>query len=435
MSPHRSHRREPELGMRPMLVTPPGAMIPTMGPPPARELLARVHALPGARPLLERLGEVEGVYLVGGAVRDLLLGEPPDLDLVVEGDAAAVAARLGGELRTHDRFGTSTVRLDGHTYDFARARTETYAYPGALPDVAPASLAEDLLRRDFTVNAMAIALGGARAGELSAAPFSLEDLDARRLRVLHERSFIDDPTRLLRLARYAGRLGFDVEPSTRELVTEAIHARALKTVSGNRIGAEVRLLARERDPIAALGALRALELDEALEPGFGLADPSLARRALELLGSHGHPDRLVVALALRGVASERRAGVLDRLAFPAAERDPIVAAADGADELAQKLTEAVAPSEIMRAAGDAPPEAIALAGALGPARVAGEWLGTLRHVRLEIGGDDLLVAGIPEGPAIGRALRAALAAKLDGRAEGRDAELAAAIAAAAPGRS
>ena len=134
-------------------------------PPKPLELVERVVALPAARPLLARLPDDAGVHLVGGAVRDLLLGGAPvDLDLVVEGDARAVAASLGGELKAFDRFGTATVVLDGHSYDIARARRETYAYPGALPDVEPAPLAEDLLRRDFTVNALALALARRRRG-------------------------------------------------------------------------------------------------------------------------------------------------------------------------------------------------------------------------------------------------------------------------------
>src|ERR1700733_3051736 len=134
--------------------------------PEPSELLERVRALPAAGPLFSHLPDPPGVFLVGGAVRDLLLGGVPfDLDLVVEGDAAALAASLGGRLKVHDRFGTSTVRLDGFDYDIARARRATYAHPGALPDVAPAPLPEDLLRRDFTVNALAIALGGPAAGE------------------------------------------------------------------------------------------------------------------------------------------------------------------------------------------------------------------------------------------------------------------------------
>lgn len=400
---------------------------------PPEQALERIEALPAARPLLARLGDGGApVYLVGGAVRDLLLGGAPvDLDLVVDGDAAAFAGSLGGTLKLHDRFGTSTVLLDGFVYDIARSRRETYEHPGALPDVEPAPLAEDLLRRDFTVNAIGMALTGAAAGELNDAPRALEDLEARRLRVLHDRSFIDDPTRMFRLARYAARLGFDVEPHTRELASAAIHARALETVSGPRLGAEVRLLAREADPIKGLLALRDLGLDDALHEGFGLTDEGLARRALALLPADARPDRLAVGLAARGVPATEVSGLLDLLAFEAEDRDAIVATATRAEELARALEAAQAPSAIAAAAVGHEPELVALAGALGPEGPAREWLATLRHVRLSIDGRDLLAAGIPEGPAIGRGLRAALAAKLDGRAGERDQELAEALDAAA----
>ena len=258
-------------------------------------------------------------------MRDLLLGGTPfDLDLVVEGDAAAVAASLGGELKAFDRFGTATVVLDGFSYDIAQARRETYAQPGALPDVEPAPLAEDLLRRDFTVNAIALALAGDSAGELTAAPAALEDLDARRLRVLHDRSFIDDPTRLMRLARYASRLGFEVEPHTRELADAAVAGGALWTVSGSRLGAELRLLARERDPVAALRGLADLGLDRAIHPEFGIEDEELARRALALLPDDGRRDRLAVALAARRVPPAELGALLESLAFEGRRprRDP-----------------------------------------------------------------------------------------------------------------
>jgi tRNA nucleotidyltransferase (CCA-adding enzyme) len=395
------------------------------------QALARVRALPAAQPLLARLPDRPRVHLVGGAVRDILLGGTPfDLDLTVEGDAAAFAGSLGGKLKLHDRFGTSTVVLDGFAYDIARSRRETYARPGALPDVEPGSLSEDLLRRDFTVNAIAVALAGEALGELNAAPQALEDLEARHLRVLHDRSFIDDPTRLFRLVRYAGRLGFGVEPHTRELASAAIGAGALETVSGSRAGAEVRMLAREHDPVRALLALRDLGLDHALHPGFGLQDEALARRALALLPADARADRLALALATRGVPAAELPGLLDLLAFEAEDRDAIVASATRSDELARALAAAQAPSAIAAAAAGGPPELVALAGALGSERQAREWLERLRHVQLSIDGRDLLAAGVAEGPAIGRGLRAALAAKLDGRASGRDQELAEALNAA-----
>jgi tRNA nucleotidyltransferase (CCA-adding enzyme) len=293
-----------------------------------------------------------------------------------------------------------------------------------LPDVEPAALAEDLTRRDFTVNAMAIALDD---GELHVAPGALDDLEARRLRVLHDRSFIDDPTRLFRLVRYASRLGFEIEPHTLSLARAAIEDGAVGTVSGPRIGAELRLLAREPDPVGGFVALRSLGLDRAVEPGFDLDDEPLARRALGLLPADARPDRLVVALAGRRVPVAELTRLLDAVAFEAEDRDAIVATAARAEEVAGALAAAHAPSEIAAAVAGAPAELVAVAGALGPEREAREWLESLRHVRLAIDGRDLIAAGVPEGPAIGRGLRAALAAKLDRRACDRDQELAEAL--------
>jgi tRNA nucleotidyltransferase (CCA-adding enzyme) len=399
--------------------------------PDAPELLELVRSLPAAQPLLRRLRDVPGVHLVGGAVRDLLMGgQPLDLDLVVEGDAAALARRLGGDVRIHDRFGTSTVTLDGFPYDIARARRETYARPGALPDVTPASLAEDLLRRDFTVNAAAIALDGERPGELSAAPHTLEDLEQRRMRVLHDDSFRDDPTRLLRLVRYASRLRFEIEVHTLALARAAVRSEALSTVSGARVGTELRLLVREPDPLAALQMLHDLALDRAIHPGFGLSDRELAERALDLLPGDGRPDRLLLALAARGIKPGELAELLDALAFEAEDRDAILAAATRAEVVARRLEQAERPSQIAETLAGAGPELVALAGGLGAPQAARDWLTRLRHVELEIDGNALLAAGIAQGPAVGRGLRAALAAKLDGRVSGREAELACALQAA-----
>jgi tRNA nucleotidyltransferase (CCA-adding enzyme) len=402
--------------------------MPRVNSPSPVELLARLRALPAGAELLSLLGDEAGVYLVGGSVRDLLLGgRPLDLDLVVEADPDGLAARLGGAVVAHDRFGTATVRLGPFSYDIARARTETYARPGALPDVYPATIEQDLGRRDFTVNAIALALGGPDAGELTAVELALADLDARLLRVLHDRSFLDDPTRLLRLARYASRLGFEVEPHTRALALAAIGDGALGTVSGPRIGNELRLLTREADPVRAMSALAELGLDRAIDPRFGIDDERLARRALELLDGEGRSDLLALALASRRIPASELRALLDRLGFEAGDRDAIVAAASGAEPVGRALAAAERPSEIAAAAFGAGPELVALAGALGPADAARAWLTRVRHVQLEIGGGDLIAAGVPEGPAIGRGLAAALAARLDGRARSRDQELAAAL--------
>jgi tRNA nucleotidyltransferase (CCA-adding enzyme) len=406
------------------------------------ELRRRLDALPAAPPLRCVLAGYEGdVYLVGGAVRDLARGEVPrELDLLVEADPACLAGALaeaGPEaVRAHPRFGTATVTAGGFDYDVVRARTEHYDRPGALPSVSPADAETDLQRRDFTVNAIALALTGTRSGSLLAAAGALDDLRSETLRILHPKSFRDDPTRLLRLARYAGRLGFGIEPETLAQARIAIAAGALDTVSAERIGAELRLLAAETDPVRAFAAVSALGLDAALAPGFGLDDPGAARRALDVLPGDGRPGVVVLAAATLGMTARDRDARLARWAFPASQRAAIAAAAQHAPDLAAALARADKPSQIAAAARNADPEAVALAAGLSgdPARshagavsAARAWLHELRGIELEITGADLLAAGVPAGVAVGTGLRAALAARLDGRAQGRAAELAEAL--------
>jgi tRNA nucleotidyltransferase (CCA-adding enzyme) len=291
--------------------------------------------------------------------------------------------------------------------DLTTARTETYAAPGALPDVRlGATIEEDLARRDFSVNALAVRLAD---GAGAAWPGALEDLEARRLRVLHDRSFIDDPTRLLRMARYAARLGFVADAHTRELARAAIAAGALGTVSGPRVGSEIRLALRE--PLRQV--LRELARD-----GLGAAGIHPAFRVPEI--EPALPLAWLGAALLDAPADELRAA-LDRLAMPVADREAVVAAAS-ARPLAEALACASAASEIAGLARGVAPEALDVAAALGAREAVERWDGELRHVTLEIGGDDLLAAGL-SGAAIGVALRKALDAALDGRAPDRDSQL------------
>jgi tRNA nucleotidyltransferase (CCA-adding enzyme) len=377
-----------------------------------RAALDALRADPCGARMLRTFAPGYGVHLVGGAVRDLLLERPPrELDLVVEGDVDAAAARLEGELTAHDRFGTARVRVDGCAFDLVRARAEVYAYPGALPDVRPGSLDEDLHRRDVTVNAMALAFDG----ELRAVPGALEDLHAGVLRVLHDESFVDDPTRVWRVARYEARLRFTVEPRTRALAARADPA----TVSGDRLGAELRLALGEPAPPAAFTALRELNpryLPDGFEPR-----PRALPAALALLPPEGRRDLLTLAACTAGMDVRALLRWLDDMGFTAHERDLVAAASrfvTGAP-----LRAAHTGSEIARAARGAPIEAVALAGGENARR----WIDDLRHVRLEIDGNDLLAAGIPEGPEIGERLQRALDRKLDGEIGGREQELAAAL--------
>jgi tRNA nucleotidyltransferase (CCA-adding enzyme) len=419
-----------------------------------REVVDALAGLPGGRELIELASGRDDVALIGGAVRDLLLGRKPrELDVVVAAGAmelaGALASRLGAragespeqrfESRFHERFHTALVHWSEGRIDIATRRAESYASPGALPQVREGTLEEDLERRDFTVNAIAVALAGPSRGELVRAEHALEDLAGGSLRVIGEESFIDDPTRLLRLARYRARLGFAIEPHTAELAREALQRGALATVSHARLGAELRLALSEDDPVASLASLQQLGVLAALGGRLRL-DASLAARSLALLPADGHPQALLMAGLLADVAqasAEQRDAalqtLLDGFEFPAGERERIMRSVLAGPTLAALLERPHRPSQLHAALVAYPPEAVALAGALaGEGTVgslaAGEWLGRLRDVRLSIGGDDLLAAGIPAGPEVGRRLAAALAAKLDGELEdGRAAELAAAL--------
>ena len=365
--------------------------------------------------LLAVAAGTDGVWLVGGAVRDIMLGNAPrELDVALEADVGPFAAALGGEVTAHERFGTATVVDGGCRFDLARTRTETYAVPGALPEVTPASIDADLLRRDVTIHALAVALPG---GELAAVPHALEDLDAGVLRVLHDASFSDDPTRVWRVGRYAARLGFAVEPHTRALAAAARPG----AVSGERLGNELRLALAEDDPFAVFEQVSGLN-PGALPEGF-TARPSGAAQALALLPDDGRRDLTTLAACTAGMELGLLVRWLDHLGFTAAERDLVSAASRWVT--GAPLRAAATPAQIARAARGAPVEAVALAGGGNAQR----WIEELRHVRLEITGDDLLAAGVPEGPQVGRRLRAALDRKLDGEIAGREAELAAALAA------
>ncbi len=398
-------------------------------PTPSSQLRERVRRLPGMERLLPALEGLPPAYLVGGAVRDLLRDAAPlDLDIAIEGDARsvarAVADRLGSELREYEAFGTADVILPDETFHFATTRDEVYDAPGALPRVTPTSLAEDLRRRDFTINAMAIGLTGDDLGHIYDPHGGLGDLEARTIRVLHDGSFRDDPTRLLRAVRYATRLRFALEQETERLAREAVAADALSTVSGARIGADLMLVLSEEEVGRAIELIRELEIHSALHPELD-PDPELVAAAALGAAAIG-ADRAVTALAaLVESAPEALDLWLADLNLLADERDAASRAARVAPRIAMALREREhSPSELRALLGREPLEALALALALrAPSEPVLRWVTDLRGVGLEISGDDLLAAGVPEGPAVGRALEETLRRKLDGVVSGRDAEL------------
>jgi tRNA nucleotidyltransferase (CCA-adding enzyme) len=410
------------------------------------QVLHRLSGLPGGPELLAQARRRGDVALVGGAVRDILLGHwPRELDVTVREDAAGLAHELAASVSPseraygepvepilHERFGTASVAWRYGRIDIAERRTESYPAPGALPEVRPGSFEEDLRRRDFTVNAIALPLHGAESEGLVSVPGALDDLRGGRLRVLHEASFIDDPTRLLRLARYAGRLGFEIEQHTRELAVQAAAGGALGTVSGGRIGSELWLAAREETGIAAfsdldaLGVLRALGIPAAF-------DAALAHEADKLLPPDGSRATLLMGLALLAQEETDVFQTMERLESTQEQAQAVFGVAGAAPVIAEHLLERVEGRR--RVWFDrTTPEGMAAGGALAARRspdaigVLREWLDAERHVRLEIDGNDLLAAGVPEGPEVGLRLLLTLTRKREGKLSGREEELRAALA-------
>jgi tRNA nucleotidyltransferase (CCA-adding enzyme) len=259
---------------------------------------------------------------------------------------------------------------------------------------------------------VALARPATPAADVRAVGSALEDLAAGRLRVLHDRSFHDDPTRLWRLVRYAVRLGFLPEPHTDRLAAEAVSAGALDTVSGDRLGNELRLAMGETDPLAVLHGAQALGLVAGLD-----LEPLRVARAIHLAPPDARHDLVLLGAVIPDGAWARGWG------FTAYEQRVLERAA------ALAPIQPGAPSAVAEALRGEPLEAVAVAGGRGDEETARRWLQDWRHVGLEITGHDLLAAGVPEGPEVGERMRRVLAQRLDGRLEpGRDAELAAALA-------
>jgi tRNA nucleotidyltransferase (CCA-adding enzyme) len=389
--------------------------------------------IPGLEPLIPALEGLPPAFLVGGAVRDLLLGRTTvDVDVAVEGDARAVARelaeRLGGEAVEHERFGTATVRAGDLVVDLATTRRETYAEPGALPEVEPAGLAEDLGRRDFTINAMALGLSGDDRGVLHDPHGGRDDLDTKVIRVLHGQSFIDDPTRLLRALRYEARFGFRMDEQTERLAREAAAGPGFSTVSGPRVRDELLDLLAEEEAPAAVARMHELGLDRALDPSIE-ADPELVA-GTQLACAETGADRAMAGLAaLVSSAPDQLGDWLEDLHTGRPATDAVMRAAVKGPQLASTLRNELAPSAVHAVLSCEPPEALALALARGaPGDPVLRYLADLRGVRLEITGNDLIEAGIAQSPELGRALEETLRRKLDGKVSGRAEELRLALA-------
>ncbi len=369
------------------------------------------------------------LFIVGGAVRDLLLERGAiDLDLAMEADTAPIArelaARTGGKVTLHERFGTATVKGEGFEIDLARTRSESYEKPGALPDVAPARLIDDLRRRDFTINAMALRLTEP-AGELVDPYSGAKDLKSRLLRVLHDASFQDDATRILRAMRYIARLNFKIDRRTENLLTHGL--RYVDTISAARLRRELVLMFEE--PTAARAALladqngvlravsRALSIDEDLAVGWADA----------MLGTHHGPlDELGFCLITR----PEHGGVVDTVSerlhlagrFEKALRD-FVRLRGLFDKLSSVRNRPADAVELLDGVEASAIWAMSIADTRSGGQACEMYLREWRKVRPRLSGHDLQELGVAQGAGIGDMLRMLRRARLEGRADTRDEEI------------
>ncbi|OGO46222.1 MAG: hypothetical protein A2Z30_07200 [Chloroflexi bacterium RBG_16_64_43] len=388
------------------------------------------------------------VYLVGGVVRDLLLGlMPADLDLVVEGDAIALAQaaaeRYGGRVRGHDRFGTAkwllgesraalaaalnltaeeTTRLP-ENFDLVSARAEFYARPTALPEVERGSLKLDLHRRDFTINTLAISLNAERFGVLYDYWGGLRDLEEKRIRVMHSISFVDDPTRILRAIRLEQRLSFALEQRTRELIDQALPL--LGRVSGDRLRHELEAIFDEMDPGKSLARLEEMGVLAAIDPGLCWTEAqarwvsAAVGRMPQVAGNLGlpAPDEIWLAGWMHSLPAEVGERVMARFSLPQRRAEIVREARKVLAALAATPPEARA-SQVVQRLEECSLPTLALAYVVGEQDLArahiARYVGQLRHVRPSADGETLRARGLPPGPAYRAILRELRAAWLDG---------------------
>lgn len=399
------------------------------------------HIPPKTRSLLRSLGALAAsnsyeIYLVGGIVRDLLLDRDNlDIDIAVDGDGQAfavlVAETMGGTVVMHGRFGTSVVILPEKTrVDIATARTETYSRPGALPDVAKAPIEYDLKRRDFSINAMAVSLNPKDFGELADYYGGRDDLETRTIRSLYAESFIDDPTRILRAARFEGALGFRVDPGTEDSIKRAVKGGYLGKVSGARLRKEIFAIAESQAPANALKRLDDFGVWNAMVPG--LKPPAAAYRAIEGLDraeqamrgglKPGYKKRFAVLTALLMFNSPDAATalccIIDLSRFRGGQISGFAGAAAG---LASSTERGLSPSALYEALTGLPEEGLAVLWSAGSVRTrqAVEAYVRFREVKPLITGRDLIKWGYPPSKKYAAVLNALFMLQLDGKIKTR----------------
>lgn len=401
-------------------------------------------------------GDYSGVYLVGGFVRDLVLEQPNvDVDIAVEGDgiefATRLAAQLGGRVRTHHKFKTAVVllpstilgkaptwlRSSGEPFhvDVATTRTEFYDYPAALPRVEHASIRQDLFRRDFTINAMAISLRGRDFGTLIDFFGGYRDLKEGVIRVLHNLSFIEDPTRIFRAVRYENRYNFRMDEQTKSFAKSCVDMHLVGDLSGVRLRDELIALLSESDVEWTLGRLFELGVAREVHPKLatGAKTAALVKRINALVAELGVEDevvswRLRLAAMTRNMEHEELYLWLEQLKLKRSDSAVVRAGVVVGPPLGSSLAaEKMNDWAVFRVLRTTPVEALvfALAGMEpGPAEARiRRYLTEIRHRTLSVSGDDLLALGVKKGPAVGQLLERLREQRVLGKIQGREAEL------------
>jgi tRNA nucleotidyltransferase (CCA-adding enzyme) len=367
------------------------------------------------------------LYLVGGVVRDLFLGRANfDFDLVVEGDAISLARRLAtdsqAKLTVHTRFGTAKLDYPGFSLDLATARRETYSQPGALPIVKPGNLADDLVRRDFSINAMALNLDPQRFGELIDLYHGKDDLYRHLIRILHPKSFIDDATRILRAIRYEQRLGFKLEAETEKLLRRNV--TMLDTISGDRMRHELELILKEDEPELALrraeelGALS--QLHPLLKGNDRLSKMFTTVRQADIRGSL---TTLYLCLLIYNLTEKANEQFISRLNFSRNSSQAMRQTLEIKAQLHNLTNPKLKTSDIYQLLHVYSAPAIQVNALASESPLASQhlnlYLNKLRYVKPILDGEDLKKMGIRTGPKIGEILNALREAKLNGEVRTR----------------
>ena len=373
----------------------------------------------------------QNLYLVGGVVRDLLLGQTNlDLDLVLEGNAIGLAQKLAeikrAKITIHPRFGTAKLRWNKWSIDLATTRSETYIKPGALPHVEPSSIDNDLSRRDFTINTMAVHLNPGHYGKLIDQHWGRDDLEHKLIRILHEKSFIDDATRIWRGLRYEQRLGFQLEPNTLKLLKRDIPM--LDTISGDRIRHELELILNEEHPEKVLYRAEELKVLPQLHPA--LKGNGWLTEKFEQARKSSSPDLppigLYFALLVYRLTDKETEQLISRLRLPKS----LVQTLRDSNSLQTKLALLADPelsrSSIYRLLHDYSLPAIMANSLAGDPPVVRQhlqlFLDKLRYIKSSLTGNNLKRLGVAPGPDIKEVLELVLEARLDGKITSREGE-------------